>query len=143
MVPVPPLPAVKVSEFEFNPFAMVIVWPMVGPAFGVAPEKVPVACAPVALDVRLSTFPLTPLVMVIVGVVAEVGTPETVPMALAVVPPLLRVRVFEPLTSVIWVLATGTAVPAVPTTVRPVPLVVKVNVLAPYPTVIALPVAEG
>jgi hypothetical protein len=80
---------------------MMMVWPAVGPAVGLVPENVPVACAAVAFVVRLNVVPVTPLVIVIVGAEVEVGKADTVPIALAVVALLVNVRVFAPLISLI------------------------------------------
>jgi hypothetical protein len=102
MVPVPPLPPVKVSVFEFRPVVILTVWPEAGPTLDAV--MVPVACAAVALVVRVNTFPLTPFVMAMVGAVVEVGEAATVPMALATVALVVRLRV-APFTTVIVLLA--------------------------------------
>jgi hypothetical protein len=93
-VPVPfgAVAAVKVTAV-CDPSWKIIVWLLVGPV----PEKVARACAAVASVVRLSVLLVTPFKIVIVGAVAEVGEPATVPIALPVVPPLLKVTVFAPL----------------------------------------------
>lgn len=103
-------------------------------------EKVPVACVPVALVVKFSVLPLTPLVIVIVGTVVEVGEPETVPMALPAVALVLSERVFVPVLTEIVVAADG--IPKkVPVACDPVPLLVKLRVFPPFLIVIALPVS--
>src|SRR5208337_2866432 len=83
---------VRVSVLEA--FPIVIVWPLVGPA----PEKVPVAVAPVALVVKLNVLEVLPaeLVIVIVGAVVDVGAADTVPMAVAVVALVVRLNALEP-----------------------------------------------
>jgi len=97
-VPVPGVAAVaekfSASVFEFNPFVMVIVWPLLGPV----PEKVPVAVAPVALVVRLNVLALLPaeLVTVIVGATLDVGAADTVPIAVAVVALVVRLKALDP-----------------------------------------------
>jgi hypothetical protein len=74
---------------------MVIVWPEEGPA----PEKVPLAVAPVALVVRVSALELLPaeLVMVMVGAMVEVGAADTVPTTEDAVALVVRFNTFAPL----------------------------------------------
>src|ERR1039458_6845542 len=102
-VPVPGVGAAaeKLSVSVLEPLPMVIVWPLVGPA----PEKVPVAVAPVPLFVRLNVLELAPaeLVTVMVGAVVEVGAADTVPMAEAVVALVVSTNGLEPFVMVtLW-----------------------------------------
>ena len=94
----PKVPVVAVKISVLAPFLMVIVWPEVGPA----PEKVPVAVAPVALVVRLNVLGMTPaeLVRVMVGAVVDVGAADTVPTTEDAVALVVRFNTFAPLVMV-------------------------------------------
>jgi hypothetical protein len=144
-VPVPGVGALdeklSVSVFEFNPFSMVIVWPLVGPV----PEKVPVADAPVPLLVRLNMLPApVKLVTVIVGAEVDEGNADTVPIAEAVVALLVRLNVLELLPAELVTVMVGAvldvgAADTVPIAEAVVALVVRLNTLLPFLIVAAWP----